>query len=179
MLNLVKALLDAAELDELVTDAELLERTALLVQAVNAVAAELTRTVRRAENLQAAERDGQKSMRSWLPGHLRLSRGAAHRISRNGRALEALPAVAAAFALGAVRALDAGDEAAAEEWFTLAAGLHDAAEGYRPTDPSFDVELTTAVPNDFYPETSYADDMELAAATLAACARASGVCGPA
>src|SRR3978361_1860569 len=43
-------------------------------------------------------------MRSWLPGPLRLSRGAAHRISRNGRALEHLPAVAAAFATGAITA---------------------------------------------------------------------------
>jgi hypothetical protein len=43
-------------------------------------------------------------MRSWLQGHVRLSAGAAHRLSVNGRALEQLPAVAAAFAAGAVTA---------------------------------------------------------------------------
>src|SRR4051812_10732838 len=104
MRNLLQALLDGADLDDLVSDAELLDRTVLLVAVRNAADAELTRTVRRAENQQAPERDGQKSMRSWLPGHLRFSRGAALRISRNGRALEQLPAVAAAFAAGAVTA---------------------------------------------------------------------------
>jgi hypothetical protein len=102
--ELLQALLDADDLDGLVTDAEVLDRTALLTAVVNAGQAELTRTVRRAENLQAPERDGQKSMRSWLRGHLRLSAGAAHRLVRNGRALERLPAVAAAFARGAVSA---------------------------------------------------------------------------
>jgi hypothetical protein len=102
--KLLQALLDAAPLDDLVTDDEVLGRTALLLAVRNAVEAELTRTVRRAENMQASERDGQKSMRSWLRGHLRLSSGAAHRIVVNGRALEQLRAVAAAFADGAVTA---------------------------------------------------------------------------
>src|SRR4051812_36476962 len=104
MRNLLQALLDGADLDDLVSDAELLDRTALLVAVRNAADAKLTRTVRKADNMQAPERDGLKSMRSWLPGHLRLSRGAALRISRNGRALEQLPAVAAAFGAGAVTA---------------------------------------------------------------------------
>ena len=47
-------------------DAETLDRTATLVAIGNRVAAELTRTVRHAEITQAAERDGLKSMRSWL-----------------------------------------------------------------------------------------------------------------
>ena len=104
MRDLLRALLDAGELDDLVTDEQVLDRTALLVAVRNGVDAELTRTVRKAENLQAPERDGQKSMRSWLPGHLRLSTGEAHRLVRNARALEQLPAVAAAFAAGAVTA---------------------------------------------------------------------------
>jgi hypothetical protein len=83
---------------------QLLDRTSALVRARNRIDAELTRTVRRAENVQAPEHDGQKSMRSWLQGHVRLSAGAAHRLSVNGRALELLPAVAAAFAAGAVTA---------------------------------------------------------------------------
>src|SRR3954454_8399449 len=104
MRELLQSLLDAEPLDGLVTDEQVLDRTTLLVAVRNAADAELTRTVRRAENMRAPERDGQKSMRSWLRGHLRLSSGAAHRIVVNGRALEQLRAVAAAFADGAVTA---------------------------------------------------------------------------
>ena len=81
-----------------------LHRTALLVRAQNQIAAELARSVRHAENVQAPERDGQKSMSSWLSGHCRLSPAAARRVVRNGRALEQLPAVAAACAEGMVSA---------------------------------------------------------------------------
>jgi hypothetical protein len=105
--ELVESLLgsrDAAPLTDLVTDGQVLDRTALLVAVGNAVDAELTRTVRRAENMQAPERDGQRSMRSWLRGHVRLSARAAARIVGNGRALDQLPAVAVAFAAGAVTA---------------------------------------------------------------------------
>jgi hypothetical protein len=87
-----------------VTDEQVLGRTALLVAVRNGVDAELTRTVRRAENMQAPERDGLRSMRSWLRGHLRLSAREAARVVGNGRALEQLPAVASAFAAGAVTA---------------------------------------------------------------------------
>ena len=45
-----------------------------------------------------------KNMRSWLRGHGRLSGAAAGQIVRNGRALEHLPALEAAFADGAVTA---------------------------------------------------------------------------
>jgi hypothetical protein len=53
---------------------------------------------------QAAERDGLKSMRSWLIGHVRLSAAEASRIARSGRALEHFPALAAGFAEGSVTA---------------------------------------------------------------------------
>jgi hypothetical protein len=43
-------------------------------------------------------------MRSWLRGHARLSAGEARRLVRNGRALEHLDAVAAAFGAGTVTA---------------------------------------------------------------------------
>jgi hypothetical protein len=104
MRELLQSLLDAGPIEDLITDDQLLDRTALLVAVGNAVDAELTATVRRAQNMQAPERDGQTSMRSWLRGHVRLSARAAARIVGNGRALEHLPAVAAAFACGAVTA---------------------------------------------------------------------------
>jgi Domain of unknown function (DUF222) len=95
--------LAADDLDELVAP-QLLDRTALLVRARNRLDAELARTVRRAEYVQAPEHDGLKSMASWLRGHQRLSPAAANQIVRNGRALEHLPAVAAACAEGVVTA---------------------------------------------------------------------------
>jgi hypothetical protein len=58
--------------------------------------------VRACELTQAAERDGLTTVRSWLRGHRRLSPAAASRIVSSGRALEHLPAVAAAFAAGEV-----------------------------------------------------------------------------
>jgi hypothetical protein len=95
--------LAADDLDSLVAP-QLLDRTALLVQAANRIHAELARTVRRADCVQASEHDGKKSMASWLRGHLRLSAGAAHQLVRNGRTLDQLPAVAAACANGVVTA---------------------------------------------------------------------------
>jgi hypothetical protein len=100
-----------AELDVLLAEGldamtapEVLGRTALLVRARNRLDAVLTRTVRKAEVIQAPEHDGLTSMRSWLRGHSRLSGGEARRLIRNGRVLEQLPAVASAFAEGAVSA---------------------------------------------------------------------------
>src|SRR3954470_623975 len=84
--------------------AGLLDRTAALVAARNRIDAELARTVRRAELAQAPEHDGLKTIASWLRGHARLSPAAAGQLVRNGRALEQLPAMAAAFADGAVTA---------------------------------------------------------------------------
>ncbi|MGY1748935.1 DUF222 domain-containing protein [Modestobacter sp. SYSU DS0511] len=86
------------------TDGEVLDRTGLLVAVANRVAAELTRTVRHAEATQAAERDGLKSMRSWLIGHVRLAPVEASRIVRSGRALEHFPVLAEGFAAGVVTA---------------------------------------------------------------------------
>ena len=102
----LEAALDALAAEDLdgVGGPGLLDRTARLTRAVNRATAELTRTVRRADAVQAAEHDGHASMRPWLRNHLRLSAREAGRLVRNGRALEALPAVAAAFAAGAVTA---------------------------------------------------------------------------
>nr|WP_208383475.1 HNH endonuclease signature motif containing protein [Modestobacter marinus] len=96
--------LDALGADDLhaLTDAAVLERTALLVQVVNRASAELTRTVRCADATQAAEHDGLKSMRSWLIGHARLAPADASRILRSGRVLEHFPTLAAGFAEGSV-----------------------------------------------------------------------------
>ena len=94
----------AAEDLLLLTDGQVLDRAAMLVQRGNRVAAELTRTVRHAETTRAAEHDGLTSMRSWLIGHARLAPGDASRIVRSGRALEHLPELAAGFAAGWVTA---------------------------------------------------------------------------
>ncbi|WP_448623815.1 DUF222 domain-containing protein [Geodermatophilus sp. URMC 64] len=84
------------------TAPELLDRTRALVAARNRIDAELARTVRQAENQQAFAHDGTTSPQSWLRGHCRLSAGAASQLVRNGRALDQLPALAAAHASGAV-----------------------------------------------------------------------------
>ena len=98
--------LDALAAEELhgLTDGAVLDRVAELVAVQHRVAAELTRTVRRADIIQAAERDGLKSMRSWLIGHVRLSQAEASRIVRSGRVLEHFPVLAAGFAEGVVTA---------------------------------------------------------------------------
>ena len=83
---------------------ELLDRTRALVAERNRIDAELARTVRAAENRQAFEHDGTRSAQAWLRGHCRLSNAAASQVVRNGRALEQLPAVAAAHAAGALTA---------------------------------------------------------------------------
>jgi hypothetical protein len=83
---------------------QVLERARRLLLVKNRVDAHLTRTVREGELTQASEHDGAKTMQSWLRGHGRLSSAAAHRLAVTGRALEHLPAVAAAFAAGRVTA---------------------------------------------------------------------------
>ncbi|MGY1751677.1 DUF222 domain-containing protein [Blastococcus sp. SYSU D01042] len=84
--------------------AALLERLGPLLIAANRLAAEVARTVRQCEVAGSAEHDGKASMASWLRGHHRLSASAASRLVRNGRALEQLPALAAAAAAGGVTA---------------------------------------------------------------------------
>jgi hypothetical protein len=87
---------------------QVLERTRRLLTAHNRLEAQVARTVREGELTQAAEQDGLKTMQSWLRGHGRLSETAAHRLVRSGRALEHLPAVAAAFADGRITAEQVG-----------------------------------------------------------------------
>jgi hypothetical protein len=96
--------LDALAADDLhaLGAGPLLERTAGLVRLRNRIDAELARTVRVADLTQAPEHDGQKTMRSWLRGHARLSPAAAAAVIRQGRVIEQLPAVGAAFADGQV-----------------------------------------------------------------------------
>jgi hypothetical protein len=96
--------LDALAADDLhaLGAGPLLERTAELVRLRNRIDAELARTVRVADLTQAPEHDGQKTMRSWLRGHARLSPAAAAAVIRQGRVIEQLPAVGAAFADGQV-----------------------------------------------------------------------------
>src|SRR4051794_4431018 len=84
--------------------AELLDRTAALIADRNRIDAELAGVVREAELAQAPERDGLRSMPSWLKGHGRLSGRAAKGIVRTGRVLEQLPAVAAGCAAGVISA---------------------------------------------------------------------------
>src|SRR4051794_7658616 len=84
--------------------AALLDRLRELLVLQNRIAAEVTRTVRAGELAGAAEFDGLKTMQSWLRGHGHLSGAEAARLVRSGRALEHLPAVAAAFADGALTA---------------------------------------------------------------------------
>ncbi|TKJ28363.1 HNH endonuclease signature motif containing protein [Blastococcus sp. CCUG 61487] len=79
-----------------------LERANALLRARNVLEADLARTVREGELTQAPEHDGKASMASWLRGHHRLPQGAASQLVRTGRALEALPVLAAAAAAGAV-----------------------------------------------------------------------------
>src|SRR4051794_19205332 len=83
---------------------QVLDRSGRLLAAKNRLDAQLTRAVREGELTQASEHDGAKTMQSWLRGHGRLSDSAAHRLVAGGRALQHLPAVAAAFAAGRVTA---------------------------------------------------------------------------
>ena len=98
--------LDALAADDLkpMFGPQLLDRLRDLLVIQDRLAAEVTRTVRECELTQASEHDGLKTVQSWLRGHGRLSAAAASRIVHSGRALEHLPAVAAAFAAGEVTA---------------------------------------------------------------------------
>src|SRR3954465_14429926 len=81
---------------------QLLERLGELLKAQNRLAAEVARTVRQCELADAPEFDGKKTMASWWGGHAGLWGRAAAELVATGRALEQLPAVAAAFADGTV-----------------------------------------------------------------------------
>src|SRR3954454_18941977 len=81
-----------------------LDRISEILQARNRLDAQLARSVRAAELQQACEDDGLTSMQSWLRGHGGLSPAAAGQLVGNGRAVNLLPTLAAAFADGAVTA---------------------------------------------------------------------------
>src|SRR4028119_288128 len=83
---------------------DVLDDVAALVAERNRIDALLARRVRAAELSQAPERDGQRSMGSWLRGHCRLSGTEASRLVTAGRALEPLPALAEAHDAGLVSA---------------------------------------------------------------------------
>jgi hypothetical protein len=83
---------------------QVLEWSRRLLTAKNRLDSQLARAVEEGEVTQASEHDGAKTMQSWLRGHGLLSSAAAHRLAVTGRALEHLPAVAAAFAAGRVTA---------------------------------------------------------------------------
>ena len=85
-------------------DGPLLDHVRELVVAHNRIAAALTRATRRADVRGACERDGAKTMQSWLRGHLHISGALATDLVANGRILEQLPATAAAFAAGELSA---------------------------------------------------------------------------
>ncbi|HYO35216.1 MAG TPA: endonuclease, partial [Geodermatophilus sp.] len=70
---------------------DVLDDVAALVAERNRIDARLARLVRAAEVSQAPERDGLKSMSSWLQGHCRLTGAVASKLVRVGRALEHLP----------------------------------------------------------------------------------------
>jgi len=80
----------------------LLARVRGLAQLANVVDTALAHAVRAAENAQAAEFDGHKTMRAWLPGHLNVSPATASRIVRAGRTLEQLPTWDAAASAGRI-----------------------------------------------------------------------------
>jgi hypothetical protein len=83
---------------------DVLDDVAALVAERNRIDAALARAVRAAELVQAPERDGQRSMASWLRGHCRLSDKAASRLVTAGRALAHLPVLAEAAEAGLVTA---------------------------------------------------------------------------
>ena len=102
----LQSALDALAADDVrrLAPRQQLDRITELLEARNRLDAQLARSVRAAELQQAPEDDGLKSMQSWLRGHGRLSTGAAGQLVRIGRALDHLPALASAFADGAVTA---------------------------------------------------------------------------
>ena len=106
MLADLEAVLDRLAAEDLkpMFGPQVLDRTGRLLRAQNRLAAQVARSVREGELTQAPEHDGLKTMQSWLRGHARLSPSAAAQLVRAGRALEHLPAVAAAFADGRISA---------------------------------------------------------------------------
>src|SRR5215207_3084711 len=84
------------------SDAQLLTEVALLVAERNRVEARLTRAVRIADARLSCEHDGLKTMQSWLRTHVGMKKKTAAALVHRGRALDLLPATAAAFAAGEI-----------------------------------------------------------------------------
>ncbi|RBY89873.1 hypothetical protein DQ240_02920 [Blastococcus sp. TF02A-26] len=84
------------------SDVALLAEVAELVAERNRVEARLTAAVRAADARSACEADGLKTMQSWLRTHGGLRPSSAAAPVHRGRALDLLPATAAAFAAGAI-----------------------------------------------------------------------------
>lgn len=106
----IRSALDALAAEDLhaLPDGAVLARCSELVQSINRMQAELTRTVRHADVVGAAEHDGMRTMASWLRGHARYSAASAATVVRSGRALEHVPHLESAFAEGAVTAAQVG-----------------------------------------------------------------------
>ncbi|CCH89467.1 HNH endonuclease [Modestobacter italicus] len=102
----LQSALDALAAEDLFVFAPgaVLDRATLLLRVINSATAELTRTMRHVDATGAAEHDGKKTAQSWLRGHGHLTPAEAGRMVRSGRALEHLPATAAAFADGTLTA---------------------------------------------------------------------------
>ena len=108
MSELRSALEDLAGIDlDGLTDDALLDLVGELSTTANRVAAALTSAARAAERREAYRRDGAVSMKSWLRGSCRMAAAEATSVVSTGRRLDALPAVAEAFADGAISATHA------------------------------------------------------------------------
>ena len=126
---------------------DLLDRLRPLLAIQNRLAAEVARTVRACEVAGAAEVDGLRVMTSWLRGHGHLSTTEAARVVCTGRALEHLPALADAFATGAVTGEQAGLIALVAEPEPLALA----------TEQDVDVAVVDAVLTEVATSRSHAD----------------------
>jgi hypothetical protein len=93
---------DSAADPHALTDGDLLAAVGGLVAERNRIEARLARVVRVADARLACEHDGLKTMQSWLRTHTGMKHAAAAALVHRGRALELLPATAAAFAAGAI-----------------------------------------------------------------------------
>jgi hypothetical protein len=83
-------------------DEQLRETIPLTQRGINRLSSVLTRSVALADRRDAQKADGMVSMKTWLTGHCRISGREAAALIRNGRRLSDLPALAAAYADGAV-----------------------------------------------------------------------------
>ena len=95
--------LDPADFDpDDLADEQLRRLVPLAQTGINRLTAVQTRAVAAGEAREVQQADGMVAMKSWLTGHCRLSGRAAADLVRDGRRLAQLPALAAAYAEGAV-----------------------------------------------------------------------------